>query len=189
MNTDHDTASGLIDALTALRDVQSRLCDIEKRVAGLTEDNKRMRAKLIEAVEAWPQFDVGDDECPNVSGADLIEFFDGWRTEAKAVLIPQAPDAQRHPPPVSVRFALQELIRELHSRHFKGYFTEGLDNLVQAAEQALAAMTPHEQAIEFLQAVATQADNTACDGRYTLPETVVDEIREFLAERTHATGS
>jgi hypothetical protein len=86
------------------------------------------------------------------------------------------------------RQALAALVKELNEHH-QGYFTEGLDNLVQAAEQALAAMTPHEQAIEFLQAVATQADNTACDGRYTLPETVVDEIREFLAERKHATGS
>jgi hypothetical protein len=37
---------------------------------------------LREAVEAWPQFD-GDDP---VSGADLVEWFDGWRRRAKQAL-------------------------------------------------------------------------------------------------------
>ncbi|HWS65669.1 MAG TPA: hypothetical protein VN325_23155 [Steroidobacteraceae bacterium] len=37
-----------------------------------------------EAIEAWPQFD-GDRE---VSGADLVEWFESWRRRAKAIAGP-----------------------------------------------------------------------------------------------------
>lgn len=51
-------------------------------------------AKLREAVDAWPQFDVETtprlpgavDESAEVNGGDLVEWFGTWRAEVKALI-------------------------------------------------------------------------------------------------------
>lgn len=40
-------------------------------------------AQLECAIEAWPQFDAPGDEPVNVSGADMVQWFDSWRRQAK----------------------------------------------------------------------------------------------------------
>lgn len=51
-----------------------------------TDDPQTFRTLLEEAVQAFPQFDVPPTETPNVSGADLVEWFDAWRQRVKAAL-------------------------------------------------------------------------------------------------------
>jgi hypothetical protein len=41
---------------------------------------------LARAVDAWPQFNGPPDVRPEVSGADLVEWFDAWRREAAEVV-------------------------------------------------------------------------------------------------------
>ncbi len=39
--------------------------------------------QLEQAVNAWPQFEATSDEPVNVSGADMVQWFDVWRRGAK----------------------------------------------------------------------------------------------------------
>jgi hypothetical protein len=43
----------------------------------------RIRDKLIELVNAWPEFD--DDEC-DVSGSEVVEWLGEFREECKALI-------------------------------------------------------------------------------------------------------
>ncbi len=53
---------------------------------GEADDPQTFRTLLEEAVRAFPQFDVPPADTPNVSGADLVEWFDAWRQRVKATL-------------------------------------------------------------------------------------------------------
>lgn len=50
------------------------------------------RALLLEAIEAWPQLDTEHEQ---VSGADLVEWFQAWRERAKAALVEARTDLDR----------------------------------------------------------------------------------------------
>ena len=50
------------------------------------DDSQTFRTLLEEAVQAFPQFDVPTNQTPDVSGADLVEWFDSWRQRVKAAL-------------------------------------------------------------------------------------------------------
>lgn len=43
--------------------------------------------QLESAINAWPQFEAPDDESVNVSGADMVQWFDVWRRHAKELAL------------------------------------------------------------------------------------------------------
>lgn len=59
-------------------------------------NDSALRAKLQEAVDEWPQFDVTTDAPPSlnsmyeedssVNGGDLVEWFGIWRAQVKELL-------------------------------------------------------------------------------------------------------
>lgn len=66
--------------------------DIRSSLEGITEHEEiapdmptfiDLLDQLEQAVNAWPQFDATGDDPVNVSGADMVQWFDVWRRGAK----------------------------------------------------------------------------------------------------------
>jgi hypothetical protein len=84
--TDDNRGVPIMEVSVARERTQPRLRDAEQ-LARLLTIAPLLHALIVDATQVWPaEFDAPPDVDRSISGADLIDWFDGWRSRAKEAL-------------------------------------------------------------------------------------------------------